>query len=29
MALIVIWGEERKRTEEAFVTGVKMKEQEL
>src|SRR5688572_7021925 len=26
MALIVIWGEERKETQEAFVTGVKMKE---
>lgn len=28
MALIVIWGEERKRTQEAFVSGVRMKEQE-
>jgi hypothetical protein len=27
MALIVIWGEERKRTEEAFVRGVQLKEQ--
>jgi hypothetical protein len=26
MALIVIWGEERKQTQEAFVSGVKMKE---
>jgi hypothetical protein len=26
MALIVIWGEERKETQEAFVTGVRMKE---
>lgn len=26
MALLVIWGEERKQTEEAFVSGVKMKE---
>lgn len=28
MALIVIWGEERKQTQQAFVSGVKMKEQE-
>lgn len=28
MALIVIWGEERKQTQEAFVSGVKTKEQE-
>lgn len=27
MALIVIWGEERKQTQEAFVSGVRMKEQ--
>jgi hypothetical protein len=27
MALIVIWGEERKQTQEAFVTGVRLKEQ--
>jgi hypothetical protein len=27
MALIVIWGEERKQTQEAFVRGVQMKEQ--
>ena len=26
MALIVIWGEERKQTQEAFVSGVKLKE---
>ena len=28
MALLVIWGEERKQTEDAFVGGVKMKERE-
>ena len=28
MALLVIWGEERKRTQDAFVSGVKKQEQE-
>jgi hypothetical protein len=28
MALLVIWGEERKQTEDAFVRGVKEKERE-
>jgi hypothetical protein len=28
MALIVVWGEERKQTEQAFVSGVKLKERE-
>jgi hypothetical protein len=28
MALLVIWGEKRERTEEAFVAGVRKRERE-